>query len=315
VIIRDFTKEDIDDVIECARESFVEEFEVEGFDPENWRRLVRWRFSVLGKMVFVFFRLFNREPMKFFVADADGKAVGTTIVTGLRNAGYIQAVMVRPEFRRKGVASELLSVAIKYIRKKGFSKAILHVASNNEPAKNLYQKLGFKEFDHTVYLTADLDSSIGFEGGGEKIQIQELQESDVDAAYEVIKRSRDPNVFAVYDFLKSDLKRSFWERIARMSTAKKLVAVRNGETLGYASCSCTTDKEAGRVRNIDVSPDVSLQGIEEELVRAGAGFIRSCGTKTVLVTVSLAKERLISKLEELGFRQRFFTDAMILEQL
>lgn len=312
IVIRDFAERDIDEVIECAKESFVEELEIEGFDQDNWRRLVRWRFSIFGRVLLGCLKLLDREPLKFFVADVDGKAVGTTMVTKLRNIGYIQLVMIHPNFRRKGIASELMKSAIQYIQKRKLAKAVLHVSATNDPAKKLYDKLGFKKFEETVYLTADVDSLSGFESSGE-VQIREFNKSDTDTVYDLIKKSRDPNTFKVYNFQKSDLRSSFWERRVRMSKSKKIVAVKDGNIVGYAFLSCTSSREAGRIRNIDVPQETNSHEIEEGLVSAGVDFIRSSGTKTVLVTVPPIKEVLIGRLENLGFKKRYFTEGMVLQ--
>lgn len=313
ITIRDFAKKDIDEVIECAKESFVEELEIEGFDPEGWRKLVKRRFSLFGKTLFVFFRLLNREPFKFFVADVDGKAVGTTVVTKLRNIGYIQLVMMHPHFRRKGIAYELMRTAIEFIQRRGFAKAILHVSATNDAAKNLYNKLGFKKFEDIVYLTADVDFITGFESS-RGVQIREFAKSDTDTVYDIIRRSREPNAFNVYNIQKSDLRSSLWERIISMSKSKRTVAIKDANIVGYSSSSWTSTMEAGRIRNIDVMPGTASQEIEEILVKEGVDFIKSSGTKTVLITLPQAREVLIRRLENLGFRKRFFTEGMVLEQ-
>jgi ribosomal protein S18 acetylase RimI-like enzyme len=311
LIIRDFRKEDLEDAIECAKLSFAEEIEVEGADPDVWRKLVRRRFSVSGRILFGLLRLSGKEPMKFFVATVNGKVVGTTMVTHRRKIGYVQTVMVHPDFRRRGIATELVKNAINYVRKRKFDKAILHVMSTNNPAKDLYQKLGFKKFEDTVYLTADIDFLSNMERDAE-IQVRDFQRGDIDAVYTMIKNLRDPNWLKMYDFRKNDLKTSSWNRIARMSTIKKMVAIRDEKIVGYASLSCTTAKEAGRISTMEVSPQMLSKGIEE-LIRVSINYFKPSGTKTVLVTVPLTREELLKRLESLGFKKRLVMEGMVLE--
>jgi ribosomal protein S18 acetylase RimI-like enzyme len=311
-IVRDFRKEDFDDIIECSKVSFTEEFEIQGFDPEVWRKIANWRFSVLGKTLFGLSKLLNKEPMKFFVAEVNGKVVGTTMVTKRGNTGYVSTVMVHSDFRRKGIATELMKTAIDYIRKRKLARVILHVISTNNPAKSLYQKLGFKKFDDLLYLTIETDSlQIPERTGG--IQVRAFQKSDLDPVYELIKTVRDPNWLKIHDFSKNDLKTPWLSRIAPMSTLKKIVAVKNEKIVGYASLSYTTAKEAGRITSIDASPELVSMGIEEELVRMSANYVKSSGTKTVLVTVPLKKEELIKRLRALGFEKRLVMEGMVLE--
>jgi len=312
VIIRDFKREDFDEVIEGVEKSFVEEFEITGLDPDVWRKLVGRRFSILGKTVFGVLRFLGREPIKFFVAVVDGKIVGTTIVTKHRNTGHVETVMVHPDFRRRGIATKLIETALNYVRKRKFVRAVLQVSSNNNAAKDLYRKFGFKKFDQSVYLSVNVDSLPGFEKP-DGILVRGFQKSDIDDVYAFIKSSRDPNLLQIYDFRKDDLKTSLLDRMARMSTEKKIVAVYDGKIVGYASLGYTTAKEAGRIRSLEVSPELASTGIVEELIRKCVDYVKPSGTKTVLVAVPLAKEGLIKRLEALGFKKGFVMEGMVLE--
>lgn len=312
MIIRDFRKEDIEAVIECAAESFKDEFEVEGFDPNLWRKMVQRRFSIFGRMLFGIFRLFDKEPIKMFIADVDGKAVGTTMVTRRGNIGYIHAVMVNPNFRRKGIATELMRAAIKDIQNRRMARAILQVLSANDAAKSLYQKLGFQKFDATIHLTANLDSLPNLEKV-EGVQVRELQESDINAVYNLIRSLNDPSWLRIYDFKMNDLKTPVWSRIFRMGIVKDFVAVKDEKIVGYASLSCTTAKMACQITRLDVSPNEDAMGIEEELIKACVSYVKPLGTKRILVKVQLTRESLIEKLTALGFKKQFVAEGMVLE--
>lgn len=73
---------------------------------------------------------------------------------GEKLAGYIgsQAVMqeadmmniaVAPQYRRRGVAQQLVDGLVKALKQQGVDCLTLEVRASNEPAKALYQKLGF----------------------------------------------------------------------------------------------------------------------------------------------------------------------------
>jgi len=312
LIIRDFRKEDFEGVIECTVKSFADEFDITGFDPDKWRKLVRRRFSISGKALFALLRLFNREPMKFLVADVDGKVVGTTMLSKRKNGCYISIVMTHPDFRRKGIAMSLLKTAVDYARKRKLANAILHVSSVNDSAKDLYRKLGFEKFEESLYLTAPLDSLIG-SGRIDGVQVRDYQKSDEDLVYELIKRSRDPKSLEIYGFRKKDLRTPFWDRMFRFGTMKKIVAVQDKEIVGHASISYTSKREAGHINSLDISPEMVSKGVAEELVKTGANFVRSCGTTTVLVVVALTNEELVRRLENLGLKRRLVFEGMVLE--
>ena len=58
---------------------------------------------------------------------------------------YIHVLTVYPEFHRRGIASILLSLALKQTAEKGFAECSLYVFAENVGAVALYEKHGFKE--------------------------------------------------------------------------------------------------------------------------------------------------------------------------
>jgi ribosomal protein S18 acetylase RimI-like enzyme len=57
---------------------------------------------------------------------------------------YISNLAVSRDFRRRGVASELITSCEELTKTWGYSKIHLHVMANNERGRNLYQKLGYE---------------------------------------------------------------------------------------------------------------------------------------------------------------------------
>lgn len=55
----------------------------------------------------------------------------------------VNNVVVDEQFRRKGYAQALMSEVVRKCHENKVNKIYLEVASDNEPAKNLYYKLGF----------------------------------------------------------------------------------------------------------------------------------------------------------------------------
>jgi ribosomal protein S18 acetylase RimI-like enzyme len=77
-----------------------------------------------------------------------------TIEVGVRNPNYhhpahlryvyISNLAVSRDFRRRGVAQELLKNCEQLTKSWGYSQLHLHVMANNERGRNLYQKLGYE---------------------------------------------------------------------------------------------------------------------------------------------------------------------------
>lgn len=312
VLIRDFKKSDLDDLLEVAKKSFAKEFEISGFDPDHIRKMADKMFSLLGKIFLGLLKLMGKDPFKLFVAEADGKLVGTTMVNIRGKIGYIAAVMVHPICRRKGIATKLMKNALNYAGKRKLSRAILHVVPTNTPAKGLYHKLGFKKFENTVHLVAEMDF-LRKQKKVKGILIKNFEKRDTEAVYDLIKCSEDPTHLEIFDFKKKDLGTPLIKRMVHLSTEKKIVAVHNGTIIGYAEASYTTAREAGRIRSIQVHPDMRSRGIEEMLIWAGANHIKKGGTNKIIATTLSAKKKLMEKMKQLGFTKRLEMEAMVLE--
>ncbi|MGF1493028.1 MAG: GNAT family N-acetyltransferase [Microcoleaceae cyanobacterium] len=65
-------------------------------------------------------------------------------VSSLRKYLYISNLAVHPQFRRQGIAQDLLQRCEVVARDWGFSALYLHVLENNDQAKQLYTKLGYR---------------------------------------------------------------------------------------------------------------------------------------------------------------------------
>jgi ribosomal protein S18 acetylase RimI-like enzyme len=91
---------------------------------------------------------------KAFVAQVDGAIVGSTscqlyTVKGLypnilkqqyRNTGYIWGVYVEPSYRRQGIAKQLTSTTVNYLKAIGCKRVRLDASAMGQP---VYESLGF----------------------------------------------------------------------------------------------------------------------------------------------------------------------------
>ena len=78
-------------------------------------------------------------------ADEDGTVLGYGGVLVILDEGYITNVAVRPECRRRGVASRILQAFDRYAQEKELAFLTLEVRRGNDPARALYAGHGFEE--------------------------------------------------------------------------------------------------------------------------------------------------------------------------
>jgi ribosomal-protein-alanine N-acetyltransferase len=123
VMIRKMTLDDIEQVIAIDRESFSLPW------PERSFR----------------FELTDNPASRCWVAEVDGKIVGMIVVWLIVDEIHVATIATHPEFRRQGIAKNLLSHALQHLSTEGAQSSFLEVRASNLAAQELYRKFGFEE--------------------------------------------------------------------------------------------------------------------------------------------------------------------------
>jgi ribosomal protein S18 acetylase RimI-like enzyme len=312
VRVRDFRKPDLASALKVVQLSFVEEFELKGFDPRHIEKLANQMFGVPGRILLGLLKTLGKEFLRAFAAEVGDQVVGTTIVTKQRKVAYISTVAVHPFFRRRGVARRLLKRALEYVRNQGLKRAVLHVISTNSPAKALYVGLGFRDFEKVVLVAADVEW-VSPPEPVKGIEIDDFRKSQTDTVHELLRFSEDPGRLDVFDYEKDDLQTTFFERVFHLYSKEQMVASCGGRIIGYLESTHTTPEEAGQINNVQVHPEFKGKGIEEMLIHAAVSKIASAGTKKIVGTVSARKPELIAAMEKLGFERHLELNGMVVE--
>lgn len=100
-----------------------------------------------------------RDILRGYIWEENTKTVGAiTLHRNGKDEWQIGNVGVLPEFRRRGIARELVEAGMSYIRQKGGKRIRLQVINGNLPAYNLYLDLGFKDYTGKIYLDYEGDT-------------------------------------------------------------------------------------------------------------------------------------------------------------
>ncbi|MGD8554861.1 MAG: GNAT family acetyltransferase [Anaerolineales bacterium] len=83
------------------------------------------------------------QPELFFVAADDDRIVGSAMSGFDGHRGWVYAVAVHPEFRRKGIGSLLMKKAESALRAIGCPKLNLQIRAENYPVQAFYESLGY----------------------------------------------------------------------------------------------------------------------------------------------------------------------------
>ena len=123
VMIRKMTLEDIEQVIAIDRVSFSLPW------PERSFR----------------FELTDNPASRCWVAEADGKLAGMIVVWLIVDEVHVATIATHPDFRRQGIAKNLLSHALQHLSTEGAQSSFLEVRASNLAAQEMYRKFGYEE--------------------------------------------------------------------------------------------------------------------------------------------------------------------------
>ena len=85
-----------------------------------------------------------KNPLScWLVAEEDGKVTGYVGSQTVMDESDMMNVAVHPDYRRKGVAEKLVMELVEALKKRDSRCLTLEVRASNEPARALYEKLGF----------------------------------------------------------------------------------------------------------------------------------------------------------------------------
>lgn len=87
----------------------------------------------------------QRNPDLSFVALCGSKIVGAVMCGHDGRRGYLNHLGVSPEYRRQGIAKQLLDRVEKELKKLGIKKEALFVLCDNQSARDFYEHIGWKE--------------------------------------------------------------------------------------------------------------------------------------------------------------------------
>lgn len=107
-----------------------------------------------------FSKYLKRNPETSFVADDNGKIVGTILAGHDGRRGFFHHVTVLPEYRNQGIGRNLVNNAINALKNEGINKVALVVFENNELGNGFWEKIGFTVRDDLIYRNKNIHDLI-----------------------------------------------------------------------------------------------------------------------------------------------------------
>jgi ribosomal protein S18 acetylase RimI-like enzyme len=98
-----------------------------------------------------FAKYIRRNPTTSFVAEDNGKIVGTILAGHDGRRGLFHHVSVLPEYQKQGIGKMLVDNAMNALEKEGITKVLLVVFKDNDNGNAFWEHLGFTKRDDLFY--------------------------------------------------------------------------------------------------------------------------------------------------------------------
>lgn len=97
-------------------------------------------------------RLLHKERSVFLVAEDQGKLVAFLAATvepeisiySLQEFAFIHDIWVEPEYRKKGIAPQIIKLSVERFQEMGIKQIRLDTVAANESARRLFKSCGFR---------------------------------------------------------------------------------------------------------------------------------------------------------------------------
>ena len=96
-------------------------------------------------------KFINRNPDTCLVAEEDSRIVGVIMAGNDGRRGYIYHTAVNPQYRKKGIAKQLVDNAVTELERQGINKIALVVFGRNEIGNAFWESQGFTVRSDLIY--------------------------------------------------------------------------------------------------------------------------------------------------------------------
>lgn len=305
IVVRRLRPGDGEQLTDLLSIAFAEEFSGSGTRPAALQRQVRA--ATLANAPGVH-HLLSALGVRFvyFVATLDGRVAGSAAVGGGRLL-VVSSVAVLPEFRGLGIGRKLMELTHHYARAQGRDRVVLDVLAHNEPARRLYESLGYREYHRfRDYALPALPARIAAPTPRE-FWLEPATPRRNSAFASVERASLPPAFFEAVPTLRDRYLRSrsarWLERLAGGLRSHQRTLVQDGRTAGYLAAVAAPDTDEGRIELPLVLPQAAagLPGAIVDAVR----FIEEAGHHRVRLDVSESRPDQQACAESLDFRHRW----------
>lgn len=102
-------------------------------------------------------KFLRRNPTTNFIAEEDGKIVGSILCGHDGRRGYVYHTAVDMRYRGKGIGKKLVNSVINALKREGINKAALVVFTNNEVGNGFWRSMGWEKREDLNYYNLSIN--------------------------------------------------------------------------------------------------------------------------------------------------------------
>lgn len=269
------------------------------------------------KVLSIFSRTFRYTFDGFVYENPDREIVASVNIVNLFSKWEIGMVATHPDYRRKGLARNLVNQAIQHAKKNDAKICTLDVLAENEPAYKLYRSLGFTHYDSSteVKLTPEklneLTPPEPVFPEGYNLSIMKSSKENREAQYELALRETPEEVQNYSPIEKQRYQDSIIKRVLR-PIAKKIIHAtprkwgieHNSELVGVIDLMVNRSKKNTHRLTLSIDPIHKKHLAEPMLIYALHQLKKSDPAESnLLMTIRSSNEDILSHLREYQFEE------------
>jgi ribosomal protein S18 acetylase RimI-like enzyme len=299
VRLREFRRADGPRFFALLKTEFPEEEQMLGMRPEGFETLLRRLYRADVRLLLGILRAFRRSPFHLYVIDDAGTIAGATLLSIAPRAGFVSTVVVAPEYRRRGLARQLIEAARLETVRRGRPYVVLRVLASNAPARALYASAGYTTLDHQTFVVHERPEALA--GTPPASGVRPFGPSDGPAVAELANRDAPAAVREVLPVRARDLAGDRWaDRLFEAQSAAWVVDRGRGAE-AYLGATVSPLTEAAHLSNPIVGETVEPE-LASELVLTAGRWLAERRPARVATSVADGNVRGHAALLRAGFR-------------
>lgn len=306
--IRNFNiHRDIDAMTDLIEVAFAGKLERWGGDLRGEMNEIKRMLPLLRVLVHISKRF--RYYFDGFVWEDNGRVVSCVIVRPMgfdRTRWLIGNVATHPDYRRQGIARQLVTQAMHHAKAHGAVTCVLEVPSEAEPAYNLYRSLGFIHYDTSI----DLKISVIPEVHVQPIEgyaIRNRKRGEWQPRYDLVLRETPPEVQAFLPVSKDEYRGSVVGRVIGPLVMRTLqrdvfrkILTKDGQVVASMDVVASISGDVHHELEMHFDP-THLDALAEPLLILAFQILKDYPRKNTLISVRGHCKEFVDLLRHYGF--------------